>query len=315
MNTRARIALLATGGTIAGTAASATDVTGYTAGTQDAAQLLASVPQAHALAEVHAEQPFRLDSKDMGPAHWLALAHRVQTLLADKRIDGVVITHGTDTMEETACLLDAVLPTHKPVVLTGAMRPASALSADGPMNLLDAVRTAAHPASHGRGVLVCFAQTLFAAFGVRKLHTDRPDAFAGDVLGRIEHGQLHYFSPPPAPRAAQYRLPPPGNALPRVDLLLVGAGSTPDIVPLLLGAGTRGLVLALPGHGSLPDAWEAVVAEASARGVPVIRASRCGTGPVAAMPLDQRLGSGPAGRLSPACARVRLMLTLAAQSE
>ena len=306
------LALIATGGTIAGAAASATDTTGYTAGALGADALLAAVPQLAGVAEIRAEQLFSLDSKDMAPAHWLVLGRRVQTLLDDDAIDGIVITHGTDTLEETAAFLALTHASAKPVVLTAAMRPATALSADGPMNLYSAACVAAHADSAGRGVLVSFGDAIYPALGVRKRETHRLDAFGGASAGAIGRTDpLRYFAPPAAAPRPLIALAPDLAELPRVDVLYIGAGTPPGLPDLLIADGARGLVLALPGNGSLPSAWEPPVTAAVARGIPVIRASRVGMGPIGRKAMDDRLGTHPAGELPASQARVALMLALA----
>ncbi|MCC4114138.1 asparaginase [Aromatoleum toluclasticum] len=306
------LALIATGGTIAGAAASATDTTGYTAGALGADALLAAVPQLAEIAQIRAEQLFKLDSKDMEPGHWLALGRRVQALLDDDAIDGIVITHGTDTLEETAAFLQLTLAGTKPVVLTAAMRPATALSADGPMNLYNAACVAAHPDSAGRGTLVSFGEAIFPALGLRKCQTHRLDAFAGTSAGAIgRHDPVRYFAPAADAPARTFAAPADAAALPRVDVLYVGAGTPPDLVDLVVANGARGIVLALPGNGSLPAAWESPVAAAVAQGIPVIRASRAGMGAIGRKALDARLGTHPTGELPASQARVALMLALA----
>lgn len=307
------IRLIATGGTIAGSAASATAVSGYAVGGVGADALLAAVPQIGALARVHAEQPFNIDSKNMTPAHWLQLLVRARAAVEDPGVDAVVMTHGTDTMEETATWLDLMLDSEKPVVMTGAMRPSTALSADGPMNLYDAVRTAVCPDSAGRGVLVCFGERIYRGLGVRKKHTGHLDAFAG-VGGAIGHTRpdIGYFMAP-----AGRRLPAPrlniDAALPRVDVLYAAAGSPPDLLHASFASGVRGIVLALPGGGNAADAWIDDIAAIVNLGVPVLRASRCSDGDVSRGALDERIGTRPAGHLSPASARVALTIALAAR--
>lgn len=306
------LALIATGGTIAGAAASATDTTGYTAGALGADALLAAVPQLAGVARIRAEQPFSLDSKDMAPAHWLPLGRRVQTLLDDDTIDGIVVTHGTDTLEETAAFLALTLTSVKPVVLTAAMRPATALSADGPMNLYNAACVAAHPDSAGRGVLVSFGDAIYPALGVRKRETHCLDAFGGASAGASGRTDpLRYFAPARHTGRPVFTLASDRTGLPRVDVLYIGAGTPPGLLDLMIADGARGIILALPGNGSLPAAWDAPVADAVARGVPVIRASRVGLGPVGRKALDERLGTHPAGELPASQARVALMLALA----
>jgi L-asparaginase len=306
------LALIATGGTIAGAAASATDTTGYTAGTLGAEALLAAVPPLGEIATIRAEQLFNLDSKDMSPVHWLQLGRRAQTLLDAPGIDGLVITHGTDTLEETAAYLHLTLVTRKPVVLTAAMRPATALSADGPMNLYNAACVAAHPDSAGRGVLVSIGDAIFSAWGLRKLYTHRLDAFAGGPGGAIgQPAPIRFFAPARDCATSAITIPAGLNELPRVDILHVAAGTPPDLLNAVLAAGARGIVLALPGNGSLPASWETAVTQTTATGVPIIRASRAGAGPVGPKARDATWGTRPAGDLPPSQTRVALMLALA----
>ena len=313
MSSRPTIALVATGGTIAGRSASAVDTSGYVAGSIPATELLDAVPQIATIAQIRSEQLCNIDSKDMAPQIWLRLAHRMRVLLADPHIDGVVITHGTDTMEETATFLDLVHDSVKPVVLTGSMRPATALAADGPMNLFDAVATAAAAGSMARGVMLVFAESIFPARGLRKNHSSRLDAFSatGAPLGRTRP-HVHYYHPA-GNRPEAVTLPAPDTHLPRIDIVYVAAGSTPVLAEAAVADGARGLVLALPGNGSVPDAWIEAIAHTVADGVPVVRASRCGEGTVSARALDRQIGCWPAGVLSPAAARVALMLGLSAQ--
>ena len=309
---RPAIALIATGGTIAGAAASATDTTGYAAGSLGAAELLAAVPQLGELAEIRAEQAFNLDSKDMGPGHWLQLARRAQALLDDPAIDGIVITHGTDTLEETAWFLHLVLHGDKPVVMTAAMRPATALSADGPMNLWEAVQVASSAAFRGPGVLVAVGGEVFGAADFAKCHTVRPAAFCAP-----QGGPMGLAAPParlrgghtaPAALLARGTLDTV-RELPWVEVLHVSAGADPRLLDLLRDAGAAGVVLALPGNGSLPDAWLPAIARAAGAGLRLLRASR-----VAAGPVTERGRASPlpaAGFRTALQARILLMLALA----
>src|SRR5258706_131362 len=194
-NARPRIAVLATGGTIAGSAADAANTAGYQAGVVGVDQLLAAVPSLSAVAQIHAEQVASIDSKDMSLALWTTLAQRVNALLSTDEIDGVVITHGTDTLEETAYLLHLTVKSTKPVVLTAAMRPATALSADGPLNLLNAVTVAASGAAHGQGVLVAFNNRIHSARDVVKTSTFAVDAFQSPevgALGWVQDGRAEF---------------------------------------------------------------------------------------------------------------------------
>jgi len=307
-----RIALITTGGTIAGAATTATAISGYAVGGLGADTLLAAVPQISEIATISTDQPFNIDSKDTTPAHWQQLAQRVQAMVDDPDITGVVITHGTDTMEETATFLDLVVNTDKPVVMTGAMRPATALSADGPMNLFDAVRTAAHPDSAGRGILFSFGESLYRGFGLRKLYSDRLHAFdgIGGPIGRTRP-EIRYFHPR-LKHGPSYPLPA-HTPLPRVDIVHAAAGSKPDVMQAAVAAKAAGIVLVLPGSGSMAESWEEAVSNTVLHGIPVIRASRCGLGDVNHGALDTRTGTWPSGLLSPAAARVALMVGLASR--
>lgn len=308
--TRTRIALLTTGGTIAGAADAASGPDGYTAGTVAAEALLAAVPGVHERADIAVEPCLALDSKNMTPEHWLSIAEAARTLIARADIAGLVVTHGTDTLEETALFLELLLPAAKPVVVTGAMRPADAVSADGPANLLDAVRIAIDPAAHGRGTLVAFAEHILPARGLRKAHATRIDAFAAqDGPVGSTRPEIRFFRPA-APRAEL--LPWPDADLPRVEIIQVAAGTSPDWLDAARNMGANGIVLALPGNGSVPDAWREPIRALTQSGVPVVRATRCGNGFVAHRRLDVELGTLAAGRLGPAQVRVALMLALAA---
>ncbi|MFT3760797.1 asparaginase [Thauera sp.] len=315
---RSRIALVATGGTIAGTAASATDTANYTAGQLGAAELLDAVPQLAALAELRAEQLFNIDSKDMGPAHWLPLLRRVQALADDDAIDGIVITHGTDTLEETAYFLHVALSTGKPVVMTAAMRPATALSADGPLNLYHAVQLACRPLAGRAGVLAVLGDRILPAALLTKRHPSAIDAFSSPAALTVDASdtQLQAF---PSSRHHHIDLPIEVQALPPVELLTVSAGSSPALAAAVvralaranLIAGRAGLVLALPGNASLPAAWETVLTEDLPPAVPVVLASRCGAG---ATPhrIDRPGNWLQCRSLDPLKARVRLIAGLAA---
>ena len=305
-----KIALLTTGGTIAGAADAASGPDSYTAGTVAAEALLAAVPQVRERADIVVEPCLALDSKNMTPDHWLTIAEAARSLIEREDVAGVVLTHGTDTLEETALFLELLLPAAKPVVVTGAMRPSDAVSADGPANLLDAVRVAIDPAAHGRGTLVAFAEHILPARGLRKVQATSVDAFAAlDGPVGSTRPDVRFFRPP-APRPEL--LPWPDADLPRVDIIHVAAGTSPAWLEAARAMGANGIVLTLPGNGSVPDAWREGVRALTQQGVPVVRATRCGDGFVAHRRLDVELATLAAGRLSPAQARVALMLALAA---
>ncbi|MDR2924539.1 MAG: type II asparaginase [Azoarcus sp.] len=310
---RPKVYVLATGGTIAGRLAS----TGprYRAGVLGIEALLGAVPALRGLADLSGEQVENIGSQDMDEFVWLKLAHRVNALLADPATDGIVITHGTDTLEETACFLDLTVRSPKPVVLVGAMRPAGSPGADGPTNLLDAVTVAAHPSAAGRGVLVVMHGSLFEARDVAKVSSLSLSAFAAPnagAVGQLADGRIHYGQ-----RAA---LSPERlvfdvsglDRLPAVGIVYGHAGASATPVKALVDAGCRGIVSAGVGSGNVHRDVLAALADASGRGVIVVRASRVAAG----LTLrnvevdDNRFGFVAAGALNPQKARVLLQLAL-----
>ncbi len=310
---RPAIALIATGGTIAGTAAAPGARSHYQSGVLDVGALLNEQAWLADIAEIVPEQPFSKDSSDITPADWLTLARRVRALDARPEVAGIVIAHGTDTLEETALFLQLTTGSAKPVVITGAMRPANAPSADGPANLYDACRVAVAPESTGRGVLVVFDGRIMAAAPLRKADTHALGAFVpqcGGLLGSIEP-ELRYYAPP-TPRPVALLDPAQVESLPTVEVLHVAAGSSPALLDMAVAQGVRGVVLALPGAGTVPASWHDAVRRAVVAGVQVIRASRCGSGEVGQAAADLALGTQAAGALGPAQARVALLVTLAA---
>ncbi|WP_341675932.1 asparaginase [Niveibacterium sp. SC-1] len=275
-----RITLVATGGTIAGLAPAGAGAFEYQAGALAAEALLQALPQAGELARLGSETLFSLDSKDLEPTHWLRLIARLRDLLAQPEVDGIVVTHGTDTLEETACALDLCLPRGKPVILTAAMRPASAPGADGPLNLLQAIRAAATPELGACGPLVAAGDRLWRARDIGKRHTHAVDAlgaFAEGPLGLFRGTALHLGASPTAAAALFSDALP--ERLPWVDILPGYAGAAPSLIDAAVADGAEGLVLALAGHGSVPERWLPALARAAAR-VPVVRASRIPAGGV-----------------------------------
>jgi L-asparaginase len=276
--------------------------------------LVAAVPPLAGQA-IEAMTLAQFDSCDMDHATWLALHGALTHHLARPEVVGVVVTHGTDTLEETAYFLHRTLRANKAVVLTAAMRPASALSADGPQNLLDAVTVAREPTACG--VCVVFAGKIFAAHGVRKVHGYRVEAFdAGDagLLGHVVDGHTRLHRPWPAAtlHAAAKKLPAPA-AWPAVDVLMSHAGARGAALDALVAGGARGIVIAGTGNGSVHTSLLAAARRAQAAGVPVWRASRCLLGGVVEGPANAKAVAEPlpsAGALTPAQARVELMLNL-----
>ena len=311
--------LLGTGGTIAGTAAVAGDNVGYTAAQLSVQALWQGSSSAPDSGEPWLlEQVAQIDSKDMDFAVWTALAQRCQQHLADSAVGGIVITHGTDTLEETAWFLHCVLGTysaHKPVVLTCAMRPASALAPDGPQNLRDAVAVALTPGACG--VLVVCAGEIHGAREVFKAQPYRLNAFSsGDTgpLGWIEEGEVRLARNWPIAQSGQALLAIKnivnGALWPRVDIVMNYAGASAAVVDALVHSGVQGLVVAATGNGTLHYALQEALERAQASGVAVRVATRCPLGqmlprPSATLPDVQGL--------SPVKARVSLLLELLAE--
>lgn len=306
------IVILGTGGTIAGTAVDPSDNVGYTAAQRSAADLLAAVPALLAAEpgqSIECEQVAQLDSKDMDHATWQRLALRAAHHLARPDVAGVVVTHGTDTLEETAWFLHRVLAPAKPLVLTAAMRPATAMAPDGPQNLLDAVTLAR--LAGARGVLVVMGGVVHGALDVRKVHTYRLNALSsGDAgpIGQMEEGRLRRHRP--WPEVAALGLPriarDPAD-WPWVAVVPSHAGARSEPVDALVAAGARGLVVAGTGNGTVHHVVDAALRRAHLAGVAVWRSTRCATGALVGQSADAWPGV-PA--LSPWQARIELMLTL-----
>jgi len=308
-----RVVVLGTGGTIAGRAASSGDNIGYTAAQVSVADLLGDI-EAPSGVTLEAEQVAQVDSKDMSFAIWQQLARRCAHWLAQPDVAGVVITHGTDTIEETAFFLHSVLASSKPVVLTCAMRPATALSPDGPQNVRDAIGVAATRGASG--VTVVCAGAIHSGVDIQKVHTYRLDAFAsGDAgpLGYVEEGEVRLVRPWPQGGVASVGTLFEAAEMqwPRVEIVMSHAGASGAVVEALLQAGgadpLRGLVLAATGNGTLHHALEAAALKAQDAGIAVLRATRCSNGRI--LPKTGDLFRD-AGELTPVKARIALMLEL-----
>jgi L-asparaginase len=303
-----RVVVLGMGGTIAGRAESALDNVGYTAGQVAVADLVAGLaPEGIA---VETAQVAQIDSKDLEPSHWQALVAAIERHLARPEVSGIVVTHGTDTLEETAWLLHRVLAPQRPVVLTGAMRPATSRQADGPQNLRDALVVAA--AREAGGVLVAFAGSVHGGDAVRKVHPYRLDAFSsGDsgAVARVEEGEVRWLRTPPRGQALGAALL--GRAAwPWVEVVTSAAATDGRAIDALVAAGVRGIVVAGTGNGSVHHALEAALLAAQRRGVAVLRATRCLDGRLVEAAIPDPLPS--AGALTPQQARVELALRLLA---
>jgi len=304
-----RITLIATGGTIAGACEDALQQQGYRAGALAIDHLLKQVPGLATVADIHAEQLFAIDSASIEYSHWQQLAERLKQLLADPGVHGAVVLHGTDTLEETAYFLHLTVPSAKPIVLTGAMRPATAISADGPMNLYHAVTAAAHPDCRGLGALVVFGDTLLAARGMQKCDSV-PDAFGNGKYGRLGliKGRAVFLYQRPVRAPGDFQVP---ATVPNVALLYGHVGLDPEMI-LQVGRHCDGLVFAGVGNGNLHPAWQRSLTELAARGVCIVRTSRVANGTTVHNGDidDDRAGFISADNLPPVQARVLLMLAL-----
>lgn len=309
-----RVVLITTGGTIAGVAATARDHVGYRAGVLGAAELLAAVPGLAEAAEAAVESVAltQLDSCDMDHGTWVRLAKTIEEQLARPEVSGVVVTHGTDTLEETAFFLHHTVRAFKPVVLTAAMRPATALSPDGPQNLADAVTLAADAGQQSvRGVLVVMGGVVHAGVNLRKLHGYRLDAFGSGDAGPValmQAGMVRAFCAWPGadPQFAAVLQTDPAD-WPAVEIVTSHAGARAATLDALVAAGACGIVLAGTGNGTVHATLRAAAQRAQQQGVQVVRATRCIAGGVVGAPADVLPSAGDA---TPAQARVQLLLSL-----
>lgn len=308
-----RIALLGTGGTIAATAHADTQLSDYSV-TQGVHSLLQAVPALEQLAQIRTEQVFNIDSRAMSTVMLLDLTKKVSQVLQDDSVNAVVITHGTDTLEETAIFLHWTLKSHKPVVLTAAMRPASAYSADGAMNLYQAVLTACSPEAKGQGVLVVLNDQIHSARFLSKQHTSRTDAFhspdAGP-LGQIANSQLRFLLRSALPHTldSEYDISDI-QELPRVMIHFDHPDSCSEVLRSAAQRGIDGLIIAATGNGSITPATLQGVEIALRMGVTCVRASRIGTGSVSSSTHDVSQGLIAAHYLPAIKARILLMLAL-----
>lgn len=314
------VVVLSTGGTIAGRGDSTTSFSEYKAGQLLGTELIAAVPEIGQFARVRVEQVSNVGSRNMSIAIWRRLAERINAIFAeDDEVAGVAITHGTNTLEETAYFLNLTVKHDRPVVLVGAQRPATALGADGPLNLLNAVRAAAAPESRGRGVLVVLNDEINAARDVTKTNTYRAETFRSGELGF-----LGYVDPD---RVAYYRAPDKRHTVssefdvkdvrtfPEVAILYAYAEpSNALLVDALQRAGVRGIVFAGTGAGGLSDSEVEAVRKAGSADSAVkpvcVYSSRVGNGRVIARKEYDALGMIAADNLNPQKARILLMLAL-----
>ena len=311
----ARVRVLATGGTIAGAQASATDY-GYKSGAYDVNSLLSAVPNLDKLAVITGEQVANIGSQDMNDEVWLTLAKRLNAALADSATDGALITHGTDTLEETSYFLSLVTKSDKPVVMVGSMRPATAISADGPGNIYNGVAIVADPRAKGRGTLVSLNDVIHYARNVVKTDTTSVQTFESinrGPAGVVHTGKIDWFE------AMDRKV---GNAtefsvegltkLPRVDIIYAHANMSADLIDAAVRGGAKGLVVAGVGDGNATTAAIDALSKAAKGGVVIVRSTRLPSGIVLRNNEvnDDEKGFVASGELNPAKSRVLLQLAL-----
>jgi L-asparaginase len=309
------IVVLATGGTIAGAAASDVQA-GYASGQVGVDQLLAAVPQAKKLANMRGEQISNIGSQDMNDEVWLKLARRVNELTAMPDVAGVVITHGTDTIEETAYFLNLVVKSRKPVVLTASMRPSTALSADGPLNFYNAVAVAANKEAAGRGVLVVINDWIHGAASLTKTSTTAVQTFMSPLrglIGTVAYGDIEFYRGPVGKHTMDSEFSLQGvTTLPRVDIIMAYENMDGALIDASAAAGAKGIVIAGVGNGNLTASAVKALAAQAKKGIVAVRSTRVATGNVGRnVELDDNaLGFVASLDLNPQKARVLLRLAL-----
>lgn len=310
------IYILATGGTIAGKQASPSDP-GYKSGSFDVQDLIDAVPPLKDVATLKGEQISNIGSQDMNEAVWITLARRINELMQDDDVDGFVITHGTDTLEETAYFLNLVVRGEKPVVLTASMRPATAISADGPMNLYQSVVVATEDAAAGRGVLVLVNSEFHYAAEVTKTHTVNPATLRSPnrgLAGECDAIVCHFYSPTVKLHTlnSELSLPSATKALPRVDIIYAHATGPRDMIDAAAKLGAKGIVIAGVGDGNMSAEMIAAMTEWAQKGVVIVRSSHVGAGIVKRNVEvdDDKLGFVASMELNPQKARVLLQVAL-----
>jgi L-asparaginase len=278
-----KVVVLATGGTIAG-AATSNVTAGYSSGQVGVQQLLAAVPEAKRLARLSGEQISNIGSQDMNDTVWIKLATRVNELLAMPDVSGVVITHGTDTIEETAYFLNLVIKSPKPVVLTASMRPSTALSADGPLNFFNAVAVAANKQAPGHGVMVVVNDWIHGASSLTKTSTTAVQTFLSPLsglIGTVNYGEIEWFRNPVGKNTTGSEFSVTSTTvLPRVDVIMATENMDGALINAAVAAGAKGIVIAGVGNGNMTDAALKALAAQAKKGIICIRSTRVTTGEV-----------------------------------
>lgn len=309
------IVILATGGTIAGAAATGTQ-SAYTSGAVTIDAMLTAIPGIKDLANIKGEQISNVGSQDMTFEIMLTLAKRINALLAQNNVDGIVITHGTDTMEETAFFLNLVVKSDKPVVMVGSMRPSTAVSADGPLNLFNAVGVASDPNSRGHGVMVVMNDWIHGAHSLTKTSTTAIQTFMSPLRGLVgisSYGKNDFFNTPhwKHTTASEFDISNV-SILPRVDILYACADMSADLIDASVAHGAKGIVIAGVGNGNMNHTSLQAAANAARKGIVVVRSSRVVTGTVGrnVEVNDDEMNLIASDELNPQKARILLMLAL-----
>jgi L-asparaginase len=309
------VRVIATGGTIAGAQASAQEY-GYKSGAYDVNTLINAVPNLGKLAKISGEQVVNIGSQDMNDEVWLKLAQRVNETLKSADVDAVLITHGTDTLEETSYFLSLVTKSAKPVVMVGSMRPATAISADGPANIYNGVAVATSPEAKGRGTLVCLNDEFHYARNVMKTDTTSVQTFSSlnrGPAGLVHTGKVQWFEPMDKKLGAASEFSVDGlDRLPRVDIIYAHANMSVDLIEAAVSKGAKGLVIAGVGDGNMTSGALEALRKAAASGVVVVRSTRLPMGVVLRNNEvnDDEMGFVASGELNPPKSRVLLQLAL-----
>lgn len=317
------VRVISTGGTIAGRGGSSTSLSNYKPGALLGDELVRAVPEIKQYADVRVEQLFNVSSSDLTVANWVELANRINTIFASEPgVAGVVVTHGTNTLEETAYFLNLTVKHDRPVVVVGAQRPATAISSDGPLNLLNAIRTAATPEARGKGVLVVMNDEINGARDVTKTSTYRVETFRSPelgFLGYVDSDKVSFYRASTKRHTAQSEFTlTAAMQLPKVDIVYSYVETNVAILQTLIASGTQGIVFAGAGAGALSGAertaLKALVSSQTGARPVLVRSSRVGNGRVIADATNREdydaLGMIPADTLNPQKARVLLMLAL-----
>jgi L-asparaginase len=311
--TKPTLALIGTGGTIAGAASAASSSTDYQPASLSLAAVVDTVPELRQRYAIEVTQPMQLASYDVRPEHWLDLHAAVMHAVNNPDVVGIVVTHGTDTLEETATFLHLSVDSDKPIVVVGAMRPATAYSADGPANLLDACSVAACPGARGRGTLVVMNGRIHSGLWVGKRHVSSVEAFDSPLagaVGEVADQAVQWFRAAGRAPTVAWQTP---TAWPRVDIAVAYAGVDDTALRAFVAAGARGIVHAGFGNANTPTAYRAFIQSLPAQGVLMARCARFITGSVtrASVYADAQHGILTAGPLPPHKVRIVMLLGLA----